>query len=71
MINIPDLANQYGIELPSDDGYETLAGFLLFELGDLPQVGTQVKHEKLRFTVMEMERNRIARVQVERLGADG
>jgi CBS domain containing-hemolysin-like protein len=71
MINIPDLANQYGIELPSDDGYETLAGFLLFELGDLPQVGTTVEHAKLRFTVLEMERNRIARVQVERLGAGG
>ncbi len=69
MINIPDLANQYGIELPSDDGYETLAGFLLFQLGDLPQVGTTVEHAKLRFTVLEMERNRIARVQVERLGA--
>ena len=70
MLNIPDLENQYGIELPSDDGYETLAGFLLFQLGDLPQVGTVVEHEKLRFTVMEMERNRIARVKVERLGTN-
>lgn len=69
MINIPDLDNQYGIELPSDDAYETLAGFLLFQLGDLPQVGTTVEHEKLRFTVLEMERNRIARVRVERLDA--
>ena len=25
MINIPDLANEYGVELASDDGYETLA----------------------------------------------
>jgi putative hemolysin len=67
MINIPDLDNQYGVALASDDGYETLAGFLLFKLGNLPVVGTVVTHDQLRFTVMEMERNRIARVKVERL----
>ena len=32
--NIRDLASQYGIELPGDAGFETLAGFLLFERGN-------------------------------------
>ena len=31
--NILDLASQYGIELPGDAGFETLAGFLLFQAG--------------------------------------
>jgi CBS domain containing-hemolysin-like protein len=66
-INLPDLLNQYGIELPADGGFETLAGFLLTRLGDLPQPGTVVESEGLRFTILEMERNRIARVRIDKL----
>jgi putative hemolysin len=68
-INIPDLANQYGVELPSDGGFETLAGYLLSKLGDLPQEGVVLEDDGRRFTILEMERNRIARVRIERLEA--
>jgi putative hemolysin len=66
-INIPDLAHQYGVDLPADGGFETLAGYLLSKLGDLPQEGAVIEDEERRFTVLEMERNRIARVRIERL----
>jgi CBS domain containing-hemolysin-like protein len=66
-INIPDLANQYGVDLPADGGFETLAGYILSKLGDLPQPGATLEVGGRRFTVLEMERNRIARVRVERL----
>ena len=35
--SIRDLHTQYGIELPGDAGFETLAGFLLFQLGEIPK----------------------------------
>ena len=38
--SIRDLETQYGIELPGDAGFETLAGFLLFQIGEIPKVGT-------------------------------
>lgn len=66
-INIPDLAHQYGVDLPADGGFETLAGYLLSKLGDLPQPGAVLEDDGRRFTVLEMERNRIARVRIERL----
>ena len=66
-INIPDLANGYGVELPADGGFETLAGYLLSKLGDLPQEGVVLEDDGRRFTILEMERNRIARVRIERL----
>jgi putative hemolysin len=65
--NIRDLATQYGIELPVDAGFETLAGFLLFRLGRIPAPGDHVQEGTRRFTVLLMERNRIARVRIERL----
>lgn len=64
---IRDLESEYGIEIPPDAGFETLAGFLLFRLGDIPHTGASVEHQGRRFTVLEMERNRIARVRMEKV----
>jgi CBS domain containing-hemolysin-like protein len=64
---IRELESEYEIQLPTDAGFETLAGFLLFKLGEIPATGDQVDHEGRRYTVLEMERNRIARVRIEKL----
>lgn len=64
---IRDLDNQYGLELPADAGFETLAGFLLFQLGYIPKPGEYIDYGGRRFTVLHMDRNRIARVRVEKL----
>lgn len=64
-----DLETLYRIELPVDAGFETLAGFLLFRLGFIPKGGEVVEEGGRRYTILEMERNRIARVRVERLEA--
>jgi CBS domain containing-hemolysin-like protein len=63
--NVRDLENLYGIELPYDAGFETLAGFLLHKLGLIPQGGEQVDHAGRRFTVAEMHAHRIAKVRIE------
>jgi len=64
---IRELETEYGIEIPAEAGFETLAGFLLFRLGYIPHAGEHVEYNGRRYTVMEMERNRIARVRIERV----
>lgn len=66
---ILDLASIHGIELPANAGFETLAGYMLFKLGHIPEAGESVEFEGRRFTVTTMERNRIAAVHVEKTGA--
>jgi CBS domain containing-hemolysin-like protein len=68
---IRDLEAEFGIEIPADAGFETLAGFLLFRLGRIPRVGESVEYEGRRYTVLEMDRNRIARVKIEKLPEPG
>ena len=65
---IRDLESEFGIEIPENAGFETLAGFLLFRLGSIPRAGDHVQFAGRRYTVLEMDRNRIARVKVEKLG---
>jgi putative hemolysin len=64
--SILDLGSVYGIELPVNAGFETIAGYLLFKLGHIPAAGESVDFEDHRFTVAAMDRNRIARVKVEK-----
>ena len=66
-ITIRDLDTQYGLELPGDAGFETLAGFLLFQLGKIPSEGETVEYGGRRFTILEMDHNRIARVAIARV----
>lgn len=64
---IRDLETEYGIEIPAEAGFETLAGFVLYRLGYIPHAGESVDYGGRRYTVLEMERNRIARVRIERM----
>ena len=63
----PDPETEYGIEIPADDDFETLAGFLPFRLGEIPRAGATVEFDGRRYTVLEMERNRISRVRIEKM----
>ena len=64
---IRDLEAEFGIEIPADAGFETLAGFLLFRLGRIPSAGESIDYQGRRYTVLEMDRNRIAQVRIEKL----
>jgi magnesium and cobalt exporter, CNNM family len=63
--NIRDLENQYDIALPRDEGFETLAGFVMARLAKIPKGGETFEYDHRRYTVLHMEGHRIARVKVE------
>lgn len=65
---IRELESEFGIVIPADAGFETLAGFLLFKLGEIPSVGKSVEYGGRRYTVLEMDRNRVAKVRIEKIG---
>jgi len=66
-INVRDLETKYGIHIPEDPDYETVGGFVLSELGFVPRGGEAFDYDGLRFTVVEMDRRRVARVKIHRI----
>jgi CBS domain containing-hemolysin-like protein len=62
-----DLGTQLGWTFPREAGIETLAGFLLTQLGHIPVPGESITHDGRRYIVEEMAGRRIARVRVETL----
>jgi CBS domain containing-hemolysin-like protein len=67
-VNLRDLETQMQWNLPRDGGVETLAGFVLVRLAHLPAVGESTTYQGRRYTVVEMDGRRIARIRVEPLG---
>jgi len=65
--SVRDLEMRHDIEVPENSGFETLAGFILWRLGHIPAAGEHVEHGGRKFTVLSTERNRIARVRIEKL----
>ncbi|WP_342513319.1 CNNM domain-containing protein [Sporosarcina sp. FSL K6-1522] len=61
-LEIVEAMGLLGIELPTD--HDTLGGFVLQELGHVPEPGERFTYENLRFIIKEMERNRIIRMAI-------
>ena len=66
--SLRDLRTQLHWELPRE-GVETLAGFLLAQLGHIPSAGESIEYDNRRYTIAEMAGNRISRVNVEPIDA--
>jgi putative hemolysin len=61
--NLGEFAEATGLHLP-EGPYETVAGYVLAELGRLPVVGDTVTVEGRTLTVLELDGRRIARISV-------
>ena len=66
-LGLRELNDEHGIELPRGAGYETVGGFVLFRLGSIPKGGETFVFDGRRYTVMQMEGRRVAKVRIERL----
>jgi CBS domain containing-hemolysin-like protein len=63
MLHPDEVAEACGFVIPTG-GYETLAGFVLDRLGQIPSVGDQFDHEGWLVEVVEMDGRRVATVKL-------
>lgn len=61
-LEIIDAMDLLEIELPTD--HETIGGFVLQQLGHMPEQGERFSYEDLQISIEEMERNRIIRMTI-------
>lgn len=59
----PDELREMAIKVPADRAYETVAGFLMAELGRIPSVGDEVQIEDGILRIERMEGRRVDRVR--------
>jgi putative hemolysin len=70
LLNLDDFTEATGLRLP-EGPYETVAGFVLAELGRLPEVGDTIEVEGRTLAVLELDGRRISRLSVDRPADEG
>ena len=63
-ISIYDLQEAIDITFPDDRDYDTLGGFILNQLQDIPKKGDSVTFNSNIFTVKSISKNRIGEIKV-------
>ena len=69
--NLDEIDELIGADIPEGD-YDTLAGFIISNLGYLPKDGDMdiVTYDNLKFTVLSVEDKRISKVRIDRTPRD-
>jgi len=65
-ISIYDLEEETDIKFPEERDYDTLAGFILETLTEIPTVGEHVEYEDIVYTVQSVQNNRIGKVKIQK-----
>jgi len=66
-LSAADLRASYQIPIPESAEFETVAGFLLEKLGTVPRGGEFVDLGGYRLTVVDVEKNRISKVKIDKI----
>ncbi len=63
-VRIAELNEALDLELPEEEDFETLGGFVLSELGHFPRRGETFDRKNIRYEVLEASDRRVLRVRV-------
>lgn len=65
-LSIRDLREDHGFAVPDSHEYETLGGFVLHQLQDMPRGGEIIRFGAYKFTIVDMDGRRISKVKIEK-----
>lgn len=68
--DIEDVNETLGINLPDDEDYESLGGFIYYIFEEVPEIGAKKRYENLNFTILSVDKQRIGWVKIDILEKD-
>jgi putative hemolysin len=68
-VRIDDLGEQFAFDLPDDEDYDTVGGFVYAQLGRIPKRRETIAWKNLRVTVLDADKRRILKLRVDNIGA--
>ncbi|MGE5295331.1 MAG: hemolysin family protein [Solirubrobacterales bacterium] len=63
---VEDLNDEYELDLPENEDYDTVGGFVFSRLGYVPKAGEDFDYENLKFTIASAEPRRVKRVRIQK-----
>ncbi len=69
-LEVDYINENYKLELPENDEYETLGGFIVNETGEIPELDSKIKIDNFLFTILEVSNTKIDLVKLQLLDDD-
>ena len=69
-VRIAAVNDRLGLDLPEEEDFETIGGFVFHQCGRIPEVGERIESHGVAIEVLAATRRRIDLVRVERIAAD-
>tara|TARA_R110002049_G_scaffold28018_3_gene96426 strand:+ start:4367 stop:5656 length:1290 start_codon:yes stop_codon:yes gene_type:complete len=69
-LEVDYINENYRLELPENDEYETIGGLIVNETGEIPEQGAEIKVGHFMFTMLEVSNTKIDLVELEVLEKD-
>ena len=66
-MSVDDLKDEFELDLPEDDDYETIGGFVFSRLGYIPKTGETFEYKDLKFEIMSAEARKIRRIKIRKI----
>jgi len=64
--HVDDLNDEFDLDLPEDEDYDTVGGFVFSHLGYIPKTGQSFDYAALRFTITSAGARKINRIRVQK-----
>ncbi|MHC4075700.1 MAG: hemolysin family protein [Planctomycetota bacterium] len=63
---VDDLNDEFELNLPEDEDYDTVGGFVFSHMGYIPKTGESFNYENLKFTITSAEARRVKRLRIQK-----
>ncbi len=61
---VDKLNDEYELDVPEDDDYETIGGFVFARLGHIPDIGENITYKNLVLTIIDADQRKIKRLRI-------
>ncbi|MFO7843144.1 MAG: hemolysin family protein [Bacteroidales bacterium] len=57
--------DKYGLSIPENDEYETIAGYILYHTENIPKINDQIIIDNLKFSILKVSNTRVELIKLE------
>lgn len=70
-MNLLDVEEELGIKIPQEEDYDTLAGYIFYRVGSIPQAGLVLHHDTFEIEILKSNDRMVEEVRIVPIVADG
>ena len=63
-MNLLDVEEELGVKIPQEEDYDTLAGYVFYRVGSIPQAGLVLHHDNFEIEILKSNDRMVEKVQI-------